>query len=324
MANVRKRIMLSSLAVLVAIAVCVAVLVVVFPRCTRAPVQVALPVTCVDGTEALQAHGELTVMTINLAHGRKVARSQGFQSKATIRSNLQDIASVIDRGGAHVVAVQEADSRSWWNGTFDHAAYVAREAAFPYAVVGDHVSGWGLHYGTGLLSRLELQDPVAHTFHRSRPCFSKGFTVATVTISPMQQVDVVAVHLDFSSHRMRVSEIEEMADALEERLTGRPVIVMGDFNSEWIRRRSVVREFAGRLGLSTWEPESETVVTFPDFGARLDYILISDELEFVSHAVLEDVVSDHLAVVATVRLRSKAAPGMGTVRKMVAPPNTDG
>lgn len=46
------------------------------------------------------------------------------------------------------------------------------------------------------------------------------------------------------------------------------------------------------------QPEAENMVTYASSGRRLDWLLISEEFEFVHYAVLPDVVSDHFAVSA--------------------------
>jgi endonuclease/exonuclease/phosphatase family metal-dependent hydrolase len=51
--------------------------------------------------------------------------------------------------------------------------------------------------------------------------------------------------------------------------------------------------------MKVYQPDDKHLQTYLKRGKRLDWILISDELDFVSHEVLPDVVSDHLVVVAT-------------------------
>ncbi len=52
------------------------------------------------------------------------------------------------------------------------------------------------------------------------------------------------------------------------------------------------------MDLSAYELQSEDLQTYPFLNRRLDWILISSELNFHSYTVLEDRVSDHLAVVS--------------------------
>jgi endonuclease/exonuclease/phosphatase (EEP) superfamily protein YafD len=121
-------------------------------------------------------------------------------------------------------------------------------------------------------------------------------------------VDVVSVHLDFSRVSVRKRQIEELAAVLSERAG--PVIVMGDFNSDWSGDDSVVAELAQRCGMQVYQPFAEDMATYPSSGRRLDWVLISGDLEFLRHEVLPHVVSDHHAVVADVgfRIASERAP----------------
>ena len=50
------------------------------------------------------------------------------------------------------------------------------------------------------------------------------------------------------------------------------------------------------------DPEADDLVTFPSLQRRLDWVLVSREIEFVGHRVLDDAVSDHRVVVADLRL----------------------
>ena len=43
------------------------------------------------------------------------------------------------------------------------------------------------------------------------------------------------------------------------------------------------------------------MITFPALKKRLDYILVSDDFEFVTYRVIKDMVSDHLGVVSEIR-----------------------
>ena len=81
---------------------------------------------------------------------------------------------------------------------------------------------------------------------------------------------------------------------------------MGDLNSEWQLQNSSVQFLSQELALSAYSPERTDLDTFPAFGERLDWILISPELQFRSYRVLPDVVSDHRGVVAELVLDSAA------------------
>ena len=53
-----------------------------------------------------------------------------------------------------------------------------------------------------------------------------------------------------------------------------------------------------------FEPHAEGLSTYGDEGARLDWILVSPDLEFRKYAVYPDIVSDHYAVAAELVLAS--------------------
>jgi hypothetical protein len=71
--------------------------------------------------------------------------------------------------------------------------------------------------------------------------------------------------------------------------------------------------------LKVHDPDSEHLNTFAFRGRRLDWILISPELEFVDYRTLPETLSDHQAVVATLRLAPIAAGG-STARGATRPP----
>ena len=199
-----------------------------------------------------------------------------------------------------VVALQEADGPSFWSGNFNHIAYLAEQSAHSWAVNGKQVDGIGLTYGTALLSSVELQQPQAVTFDPSLSMIPKGFIVSTIDWpgQPTVQVDVVSVHLDFSSESTRRQQARELIAVMKKR--ERPMIVMGDFNTDWHHEDSTVRLISDELALTAYSPDSQGMVTFPFSGKRLDWILLSAELEFSSYHVVSDVLSDHRGVVADV------------------------
>ncbi|NNF96479.1 MAG: hypothetical protein HKM94_06100 [Halobacteria archaeon] len=85
-----------------------------------------------------------------------------------------------------------------------------------------------------------------------------------------------------------------------------PMIILGDFNSDWFSDVLVVKALAERAGFKVYKPEADNMHTYVSRQRRLDWILISNELDFVSYRVLPDVILDHFAVVAEVELLKNA------------------
>jgi endonuclease/exonuclease/phosphatase family metal-dependent hydrolase len=246
----------------------------------------------------------LKVMTLNMAHGRGDSFHQLLQDTDTTLDNLDAITVMLNREQPDVVALQEADGPSFWSGGFNHVAYLADRSPFSWAVNGRQVEGIGLAYGTALLSSIELRQPQSITFDPSLAMIRKGFVVSTIDWPgrPDVKVDVVSLHLDFSSEDTRRQQAGELITVMRDR--GRPMIVMGDFNTDWRPEDSTVRLITNELDVNAYSPGVEGLETFPLNGKRLDWILLSGELEFSSYRVVSEVLSDHRGVVAEVVLKS--------------------
>jgi len=245
--------------------------------------------------------GRLKVMTLNIAHGRGDSFHQLLQRTETTVANLDGIAVLLKDSGADVVALQEADGPSFWSGDFNHVGYLAGNGSFSQSVQGIHVDGIGLSYGTALIANLDLMNPQAITFDPSLSPVPKGFVVSTVSWpgSPDIEVDIVSVHLDFASQSIRKKQAMELIATLRNRK--RPVIIMGDFNTEW-QKNSTVQYISQELALSAFSPDGTGLETFPAYGERLDWILVSPGISFHSYQVVTDVVSDHRGVIAELEL----------------------
>jgi endonuclease/exonuclease/phosphatase family metal-dependent hydrolase len=258
-------------------------------------------------TAEREAHdGRLRIMTFNIAHGRGESFHQLLQRSATTLSNLDSIAILLRHSGAHVVALQEVDGPSFWSGNFSHIDYLADSASYSRSVHGLHVDGMGLAYGTALMARLDLRDPQAITFDPELSLVPKGFVVSTISWPGNADidVDVVSVHLDHASAATRKQQAAELIATLQGRQ--RPVILMGDFNCGW-QENSTVHYISQALGLTAYRPEETGLETFPAFGERLDWILVSAGIAFRSYAVMPAPLSDHRGVFAELELERDRA-----------------
>jgi len=251
----------------------------------------------------IDCRSQIRVMTLNLAHGRGEGLHQMLQSGVTAVRNLDRIRALLEREAPDLVAVQEADGPSFWSGGFDHVDYLAGSAALGQSVFAEHVSGPGLSYGTGLLARLPLSQPLAVTFDAVLAQPAKGFVIASFRWPDAEGrwVDIASVHLNPLSQKARQAQVQELVRLLRQR--HRPLILMGDFNAEWQPPDSVLRRVGAELGLRAHRPEARDLISFPTLQRRLDWILISPELEFRGYRILSDAVSDHRPVVAELRLK---------------------
>ncbi len=192
------------------------------------------------------------------------------------------------------------------SGGFDHVAALAGLAGFPHAFRGEHnrevLSRLDLSYGTALLSQLPLEATHSQAFLQNWRD-TKGFVAATVAPEALagEPVDVVSIHLDFLAERVRRRQVEQLI----ERFRGHDghLVVMGDFNCAWSERRRSLDLLLHELNLRPCRESA--AATYPAWRplVRLDWILVSEGLEFAAYQTLDDRVSDHLGVLAEVRRR---------------------
>lgn len=64
--------------------------------------------------------GNLTILSLNIAHGRNQSINQLLVNKEDLKHNIITIARLIKAVDADVVALQEVDGPSSWSGNFDH------------------------------------------------------------------------------------------------------------------------------------------------------------------------------------------------------------
>ena len=261
-----------------------------------------------EGLGAIESTS-IRAVTLNVAHGRKDGRNQMLLGEETIRSNLVEVADFLDRSEADVIALQEVDAESKWSGKFHHLDFLSENSAYVCSYHGLHASGRMYDFGTALLAQAPFRDSFTHSFKPSWPTTTKGFSFAALDWNPggalpePTVVNFISVHLDFSRRSVRRSQVEEMVAALSQ-IEG-PMVMMGDFNTDWEAKESSLKSLAEQLNLSAFKPTAEGLSTYGKKGARLDWILISDDLEFSGYSVLPEVMSDHFAVAAEIVLKDE-------------------
>jgi endonuclease/exonuclease/phosphatase family metal-dependent hydrolase len=250
----------------------------------------------------------LRLLTLNVAHGRKLATHQALLSPSTVRRNLEEIAALLTAASADVVALQEADGPSAWSGNFDHVALLAHLSGHVSHFRGEHNSfslrRAPLASGTALLSRFPFHSERSLRFGTTWRD-TKGFVLATVPVAAWEglELDVVSLHLEPFNPVVRRQQVRTLVDALGDRR--RPLVVLGDFNCSWSDEARQLRPLARELRLRACHPH-QRAPTYPARRPwrRLDWILASPELEFAAYRTLPNPVSDHLGVAADLVLRT--------------------
>jgi len=283
-------------------------LVLLMPSCATTQLHSIPPVHDYEGSSISDQHDHhtaeagLKVMTLNVAHGRGTGFHQMLQSSDEIMKNLDSIDMLVKQAAPDIVAFQEIDGPSFWSGRFNHLDYLASRGAFVRSILASHVDAIGLSYGTALMSRYDLSNPQAITFAPSLSLVPTGFVVSTVRWPGRDDIliDVVSVHLDFMSGSARKKQADELIAVLRAR--NNRLIIMGDLNTGWSQQGSAAQYLAEKLGLNAYQPENGKLITFPMLGKRLDWVLISPDLEFRSYDVIGTGISDHRGVLAELAL----------------------
>ena len=244
----------------------------------------------------------LKVISLNLAHGRKLSFNQLFVNEEAFRKNLLDVAEFLKQENADVVALQEADQASSWSGDFNHVEFLAEAAGYPWFVSAVHVDNSFGTYGTAILSKVPIEKALGFTFAPTPPTTNKGYSLIQIdwgTDNTQQKflIDIVSVHLDFSRKSKREAQLDELALTLATR--DNAAIILGDFNSEWLSEENVIQEFAEHGRYRAYQPEVDAFHSYSN--KRLDWALISNELEFTDYYVADEELSDHKPVVVQLR-----------------------
>jgi len=251
--------------------------------------------------------GTLKVLSLNMAHGRKNSVNQMFLSEGAIRCNISDIADVLRKTAANIVALQEADGPSRWSGNFDHVAELARQANYPWYCRASQARSLLFDFGTALLSQKNFVETLTRSFKPTPPTLTKGFLLGQFAWRPRKDsnitipIDIVSVHLDYSRKSVKQEQIVQLSESIAGR--NNPLVVLGDFNSDWFEDKSIVAEFARRSGLHAYRPQAKDLGTYHSRKRRFDWILISSQLEFKSYTVLPESISDHQAVTADIDIK---------------------
>jgi endonuclease/exonuclease/phosphatase family metal-dependent hydrolase len=206
------------------------------------------------------------------------------------------ILTVLHEIDADIIALQEADRRIGERASVlpraeidDTHWRVVEVARRPRSI------GW---HGNALLVRRGIEI-VAGTSLDLPTLEPRGAACGELLVEG-RRLRVIGTHLDLSGLRRR-DQIRALLDFVRDCAGDLPTVIMGDFN-QWGRQSGAMREFPAGWNILTpgrSYPSRQPVAT-------LDRIVASPHWDCVSHEVhhtgLSAVASDHLPVVATLKL----------------------
>lgn len=239
--------------------------------------------------------GDLRIMTFNIAHSRGLAPFQLLLTQSRAKKNLDKIARLLNYYDPDVVALQEVDKDSSWNGRFDNLAYLAKKAGYPHYdyVLNCRRSKWPkCNYGNGILSKYPLKNIEPFTF--GPPIIGqKGFLYCEIEIKK-RTLPLVNVHLDYKTSSNRRKEAGKMVKYLRQKKT-LPLIV-GDFNGD--ETGTALPYLIKNLGYSAKNLYPKKGFTFSVYwpNKRIDHFLLPSYLTVENCHILKASLSDHRPV----------------------------
>lgn len=246
------------------------------------------------------------IVTYNIAHGRGLSLYQGFSRPSKIRRNLVRIAHLLEGLKPDVVALQEVDEDSHWNGHVNLLEFLRVHAHFPYAVLGVNNRRGGprpLNYGNALLSRHPIVSWENLPFGRAT-LGEKGFLFAEVDVGGRRLVPVVNLHLDYRSRLNRLRQVERVTDFIGRKYRLRnadwlvPPIVCGDLNNPSHRADATasLRTYFARHGDYALHPPRARTFPSPWPRRALDFVFLPPACRQPRSEVVRSMLSDHCPV----------------------------
>ncbi len=228
-------------------------------------------------------------MTWNIHHGRGMDK----------QVDLERIAAVIRAAEPDVVALQEVDRGTRRTGRRDLAAELAELCGMDH-VFGKNIDYQGGDYGNALLTRLQVVRTQNHHYRMLRKGEQRGLLRVRLRRAG-RELAVWNTHIDFRpDDSERLANVAEIGGILA-RMKATPVLLCGDFNDTPNSRthKAVLRSFL----------DAGQGLTYPSNKPRkrIDYVFVrkSSGLQILKAEALETQASDHLPVVAELRVTAR-------------------
>ena len=226
---------------------------------------------------------EITVMTYNIQNGFDLEN----------RFDLESIARTIEDEDPDVVVIQEI-ARGWLvTADLDQVTWLSRRLDMQYVYgANSDDSLWG----NAIFSRLPIQESTTTQYSDTDNLKRGAIEVAVETDSG--PVWIYGTHLDNPSDadEVRFSQGRELLALWDGK---RPALALGDYNADPDDNLLAEFDAAGLRDLGVDLPDD--AFTSPS-GRRIDYILATEDVELVDIHITEVWTSDHLPVIATVRV----------------------
>lgn len=263
------------------------------------------------------------LMTFNIAHARgAMPVHQSLWPERQIRANLLKIARLINRLQPDIVALQEIDENSRWNGSFDHLAYLQEHTGLTHAVhgvVNRRAGLYPLNYGNAVLSRHPVHHHETVPFGRGT-LGEKGFLYAELAL-PEGRLPLLNMHLHHQSRAARLRQAGRVMTFLDEQRRHRhphwaaSPVLCGDLNNPSHRPDATavllgyLEQFENYTLLPKGRP-GRSAGTFPSLWPQraLDYVFLPGGCALTEASVVRSFASDHRPVLVSFDLHCRPGP----------------
>lgn len=206
------------------------------------------------------------------------------------------IAAVLREISPHIVGLQEVDTHALEDHALDQLEYLAKKTRM-HPIAGPTLARRIGHYGNAILTRFPVLE--VRKLDLSVPGREPRGAIDADLDADGTRLRVIVTHFGLRATERR-AQVQSLLPQLAQE-PDRPVVLLGDFN-EWSIKGPVVRMLDNVLG------PSEPVPSFPSWWPvwSLDRIWVRPKASLVAcrahRTLMSRVASDHLPVVATVRL----------------------
>jgi endonuclease/exonuclease/phosphatase family metal-dependent hydrolase len=233
-----------------------------------------------------QANAAIRVMTYNVHNG---FNTQGHMDLITQ-------SQVIAAQQPDIVALQEVSRGSLVNGTADMLSWFSQQLGLPYVFT---PAGDGL-WGQAILSRYPIQ--LAQTQRLSPPEVRRTFGYFKIDAGWSQPLSLINTHYQprFGTHEIQKIHTEHLLNFLAQQASEQ-TIILGDLNAEPDMPQMqpfFERGFIDVIDQAGLTPGNTASSVNPV--SRIDYILISPDLQASQVVIPASTAADHLSVAATI------------------------
>lgn len=215
------------------------------------------------------------------------------------KPDIDAVAAVINKANPDVVLLQEVDRNTTRSGKVDQTAELAKKTDMKFSYYGKSLDYQNGEVGCCILSRYSLTEKTRTLLPRIEGQTADRLVISANIRFNNKVITVACTHLGLYQEEQNAE-----VPALNAALPSLPnaVIFGGDFNAtpENVTMTTIAGYgFTKTNKLTTWTIPSNQP------NRQLDYIMYRPESTFtvVSHTVMPDRVSDHLAVVAVLKIK---------------------